>query len=269
MKLKVLDQQKNRTGEMALPKQFSEEYRPDLIRRAVHALQSSARQNYGADPEAGLRHSSKLTKRRRKYRGCYGLGISRANRKILSRRGTRFGWAGAFSPQTRGGRRSHPPKAEKNFEQKINIKENQKAIRSAMAATLDKILVEQRGHSIPGEYPFIIDSSFEKINKTSEVEKTLEILGFGQELERTLIKKVRAGLGKMRGRKYKKKKGVLIVTGSKDCPLLKAARNMPGIDVIEVKALNAELLAPGALPGRITIWTKNAIEAITKEKLFA
>src|SRR3989338_1849766 len=99
MKLNILNLQKSKVGQMDLPEQFKEEYRPDLIKRAVHALQSAARQRYGADPEAGFRHSSKLTKRRRKYRGCYGFGISRVNRKILSRRGTRFNWVGAFSPQ--------------------------------------------------------------------------------------------------------------------------------------------------------------------------
>src|SRR3989338_7226925 len=138
MKLAILNDQNKKTGDLALPSQFAEEYRPDLIKRAVHSLQSKSRQQHGADQEAGLRHSSKLSKRRRKYRGCYGFGISRINRKILSRRGTRFNWVGSFSPQAVGGHRSHPPKAAKILERKINQKENQKAIRSAMSATLLK-----------------------------------------------------------------------------------------------------------------------------------
>src|SRR3989344_2751925 len=108
-KVAVFNLNKNKVADKDLPVQFNEEYRPDLIKRAVHALMSAARQKYGAHPDAGMRHSSKLSKRRRNYRGCYGLGISRVNRKILSRRGTRFNWVGAFSPQTVGGRRSHPP----------------------------------------------------------------------------------------------------------------------------------------------------------------
>jgi len=250
-----------------MPSQFAEEFRPDLIKRAVHALWSKGRQAYGADPEAGLRHSSKLTKRRRKYRGCYGLGISRANRKILSRRGTRFGWAGAFSPQTVGGHRSHPPKAEKIWARKINKKENRKAIRSAMAATLMKEVVSKRGHALPAAYPFVVSSTVEALSQTKEVEKVLHDLGFADELERSAQKKVRAGKGTMRGRKYQRKKGVLIVTGG-DCPLLKAAKNLPGVDAVEVKALNAELLAPGADPGRATLWTEKAVQKLTEEKLF-
>jgi large subunit ribosomal protein L4e len=268
MKLKIIDQENRSKGDKVMPFQFSEEYRPDLIKRAVLAFQSGSRQRYGADPEAGKKHSSKLTKRRKKYRGCYGFGISRVNRKIHSRRGTRMYWVGTFSPQTVGGRRSHPPKAEKVYAQRINQKERKKAIRSAIAATLDKSIVALRGHKIPNNYPFVVDGSFEKMDKTSEVKKALLSLGFAPELERAEEKKVRAGIGKTRGRKYQKKKGPLIVV-SDECPLLKAARNIAGIDVVSVKSLNPELLAPGAMPGRITLWTENAVEEMSKNKLYA
>src|SRR3989338_6374837 len=194
MKLPLLTLEKNQMGERELPRQFQEEYRPDLIKRAVQALQSAARQAYGAHPEAGKRSSSRVSKRRRKYRGCYGFGISRVNRKILSRRGTRMHWVGAFTPQTVGGRRAHPPKAEKILEKLINRKENQKAIRSAMAATLNKDLVAQRGYQLPSEYPFIVESALEQTQKTKDVEEALVKLGFENELERSLIKKVRAGI---------------------------------------------------------------------------
>ena len=267
MKLPIINSTNQKTGDMDMPVQFKEAFRPDLIKRAVHSLWSKARQAYGADPEAGLRHSSKLSKRRRKYRGCYGFGISRVNRKILSRRGTRFNWVGAFSPQTVGGRRSHPPKAEKVLERKINKKENQKAIRSAMAATLLKEVVAERGHKLPADYPFVVTGAVENLAKTKEVESLLLSLGFENEMQRSSQKKVRAGMGTMRGRKYKRKKGVLIVA-SADCPLLHAARNVPGVDVVEVKALNAELLAPGADAGRVTLWTEKAVQKVAEEKLF-
>ena len=75
-----------------------------------------------------------------------------------------------------------------------------------------------------------------------------------KELERISEKTIRAGVGKNRGRPYKKKKGPLFVVSGK-CNLLKAAKNVPGVDVCVVKDLNAELLAPGATPGRLTIFT--------------
>ncbi|MEK6938891.1 MAG: 50S ribosomal protein L4 [Nanoarchaeota archaeon] len=267
MKLAILNEQKNKVGEIELPVQFSESFRPDLICRAVHALQSSERQAYGTNPDAGLRHSSKLSKERKHYRGCYGFGISRVNRKILSRRGTRMSWVGAFSPQTRGGRAAHPPQAEKVWEQQINQKENQKAIRSAIAATINKPIVEQRGHKFPAEYPFVIDSTLEKINQTKILQKALLTLGFELELTRAGEKKVRAGKGKLRGRKYKQKKSILLVVGD-NCPLIKAAENMIGIEAVPVKSLNVELLAPGTHAGRVTLWSKKALEILEKEKLF-
>ncbi|HIJ12012.1 TPA: 50S ribosomal protein L4 [Candidatus Woesearchaeota archaeon] len=267
MKLPIYNKEMNQKGEKELPSQFGEAYRPDLIKRAVLSLQSYARQAYGADPKAGQRHSSELSKRRRKYRGCYGFGISRVNRKILSRRGTRFNWVGATSPQTRGGRRAHAPKAEKQFAQKINKKENRKAIRSAIGATLNKDLVAARGHRIPAQYPFVLDAAFESLSKTKDVTDALAKLGFQDELSRSLLKKVRAGIGKLRGRKYQRKKGILLVV-SESCPVAKAASNIPGVDVVLVNAVNAELLAPGALPGRVTLFTEKALDVMNDKQLF-
>ena len=92
-------------------------------------------------------------------------------------------------------------------------------------------------------------------------------LKLDKELERTKEKKVRAGRGKMRGRKYKKKVGPLIVV-SKKCALEKAAKNIPGIQTCRVTNLNTEKLAPGTLPGRFTIFTEEALIVMSKQKLF-
>ena len=137
-----------------------------------------------------------------------------------------------------------------------------------MSATVIVPIVEKRGHKVPKGYPFITDSDFESINKTEDVVKILESFGFKEELERSSIKKVRAGKGKLRGRKYKTKVGPLLVV-SKPCELQQSAKNIPGVDVRVVSRLNAELLAPGTDYGRITIWTKPALERIAKENLFA
>lgn len=267
MKVSILDTLKNKVGQIELPRQFMEEIRPDLIARAVLALQSHKRQPFGANPEAGKRASAKLSRRRRNYRGSYGLGISRSPRKIISRSGIRFNWVGAFAPYTVGGRRAHPTKAEKIWQKKINRKERLKAIRSAIAATMAKDIVEKRGHIVPEMFPFIVDEKIESISKTGEALETLEKLGFGGELERAKEKKIRAGRGKSRGRKYKTKKSILIVVSKQDS-IGKAARNIPGVEIIEAKNLNAEILAPGTVPGRLTLWTKPAIEMMQKENSF-
>lgn len=268
MKLSIIDITNKEKGKKELPSQFNEEIRPDLIKRAVHAIQSHKRQKYGASLESGKRASTYLSKRRKAYRGTYGIGQSRTPRKILSRRGRRMFYVGALVPQTVGGRRAHPPKVEKDWDKKINRKERRKAIRSAISATIIKNIVQKRNHLVPENYPFIIDDEIEKISKTKETKEVLETLGFEGELKRSSVKKIRAGKGKARGRKYRKKKGLLIIT-SKECKLTKTAKNIAGVDIEQVKNINAELLAPGAEPGRITIFTESAIEKMEKEKLFS
>jgi large subunit ribosomal protein L4e len=258
---------KGQQSKQKLPEQFSELVRPDLIRRAVLAIASRKRQPYGTDPQAGKRVSADLSKRRRKYRGSYGSGQSRTHRKIHSRRGRQMFMVGALAPHTRGGFLAHPPKAERVWAQKINKKERRKAIRSAMSATIFKDIVKERGHKVPDNYPFIADDDFSALSKASEVRKALQVWGFTDELRRSAIKKVRAGRGKSRGRKYKRRKGLLLVVDEK-CPISKAARNIAGVDVTTVSHLGTNLLAPGGDAGRATIFTKKAIEKLAKEKLY-
>ncbi|RME31723.1 50S ribosomal protein L4 [Candidatus Woesearchaeota archaeon] len=268
MKLAILNAKKEHKGDQELPKQFGESVRPDLIARAVRALQAQRRQPYGADPRAGKRASAELSRRRRKYRGSYGSGISRVPRKILTRRGIRMYWVGAFAPGTVGGRRAHPPKAAKRWVQKLNVRERRKAIRSALAAVMNRDLVVARGHRPPQSYPFILDSSIELIAKTKDAEAALSTLGFDDELARCERTKVRAGKATMRGRRKKRPTGILLVVGEKNVPLIKAAGNIAGLEVVHVRALNTELLAPGTHPGRVTLFTTSALKIMQDEGLF-
>ena len=268
MKAKMVDTKNADKGSVELPFQFSEPLRADLIHRAVVTLQSNKRQKYGAFPEAGMQASVDISKRRRDYKGVYGVGQSRTPRKILSRNGGRMNWVGARGPQTVKGRRSHPPKAERNWDKKINEKERRKAIRSAIAATAHKATVEERGHKLPLNYPLVVDNHMESLSKTKDVEDMFIALGFSDELDRAGIKNVRAGKGKMRGRKYQRRVGPLLVV-SKQSAVIDAAMNIPGVTVAVVSQLNAEMLAPGAKAGRITIWSQAAIELLSKNRLFA
>ena len=267
MKLKIIDTKGATTGEKTLPSQFNEAFRSDLIKKAVLVIQNNNRQPYGADPRAGKKHSAYVSKRRHKYRGTYGIGQSRTPRKSLSVRGTRFNWVGAFAPQTVGGRRAHAPKAEKVWSQRINKKERRKAIRSALSACMNIEIVKQRNTCVPSNYPFILANEFEKIDKTKEFRKILETLGFKDELKRSIVKTIRAGLGKLRGRKNRKKKSLLFVVSDK-CGLLQAVSNLSGMDIINVNELNTELLAPGTHAGRMTLFTEAAIDQLDKNKLF-
>ncbi len=268
MKVKVKSTGNTEVGEASLPRHFYEPVRPDIIQRAVRAIQLNNRQPYGAKKGAGMRHSADLSKKRRDYRRTYGYGISRVPRKILSRRGSQFNWEGAIVSGTIGGRRAHPPKAEKDRTVKINKKENQKAIRSALAATFKKDIVEERGHNPPEEYPFVVEADIEDIGKTQKLKQTLEKLGFEEELKRTEEVRERSGKGKNRGRRHTQKPGLLIVVSEEDADVVKAANNLPGVEAFFVKNLNAEVLAPGTHPGRVTLFTDKAIDVLEEEEVF-
>ncbi|MDY6761558.1 MAG: 50S ribosomal protein L4 [Candidatus Nanohaloarchaea archaeon] len=258
------------TGEVDLPLQFQERVRPDIIKKAVLAAQSNRRQPYGADEESGMKHVTHWKKRSRAYRGIRGRSYpsSRTPRKITFRRGMQMSGPGGEAPQAVGGRKAHPPKADKDFSKDINEKERRKAIRSGIAATMDKETVRERGHVVDGaDLPLVVDADVEELEQTAEVEALLERLGLGDELERVRENAGRAGKGTRRGRPGREKAGPLFVVGE-DRGIARAARNLPGVDVCTVEQLNAELLAPGTEPGRLTVWTETAVERLDEEGLF-
>jgi len=240
-------------GRVRLPKVFQTPIRPDVIKRAVLAIQTHRLQPQGRDVMAGKRTSAESWGARH--------GVSRVPRV----KGSRYPKAGqgAFAPMTVGGRAAHPPKVEKVIRKEINKKERRLAIRSAIAATAVKELVAKRGHVVDEvkNFPLVVDDALEDLERTRDVREVFKNLGLWPDVERASERKVRAGKGKMRGRRLKKRKGPLIVV-SKDGGIFKAARNLPGVDVVLVKDLNAELLAPGTHPGRLTVWTKSAFTAL-------
>ena len=65
----------------------------------------------------------------------------------------------------------------------------------------------------------------------------------------------------MRGRRYKMAVGPLVVVGEDD-GIIRAVRNLPGVDAVLARNLNILLLAPGAHPGRLTLWTESAIKVV-------
>jgi len=247
---KIFDLQGKSIGKAALPAVFATPLRPDVIKRAVLAIQSSRRQAQGRDPMAGKRTSAET-------RGT-GLGISRVPRVKGG------GGRAAFAPSTVGGRQPHPPRSEKKIVKRLPKKEARLALLSAIAATASKDVIASRGHRIEDvpDLPLIVTDSIEELTKTSEVEAALTNLGVLSDLYRVKTsRKIRAGKGKRRGRKTKQATGPLIVVVEKSA-LFDAASNIPGVTLAKVKDLNAEMLAPGTHPGRLTLWTNGAIEQL-------
>ena len=261
---KVYDLQGKAAGEVKLPRLFSTPFRPDVIQRAVLAIQSQNRQPYGSDILAGKRtsahyHGKRHIDSRQQMMNKEMARLPRVHGKSAGWQA----WRARMAPQVMGGRRAHPPKAEKQWALKVNKREHKLAVRSALAASMNPELVKERGHKSAAELPMIIVDDFENVNKSRDVLALIEKVGLGTEINRCKKRKVRAGRGTMRGRKYKTKKGLLVIT-SKQCPVIKAAAGLPGVDAVPVEGLNAELLAPGCQAGRITIITKPALEALTK-----
>jgi len=249
---KIFDLEGNPIGKTTLPHVFATPLRPDVIKRAVLAIQSHRLQPKGRDPMAGKRTSAES-------RGT-GLGIARIPR-IKGGSGR-----AAFAPGTVGGRQPHPPTSEKKIARRIPKKEAHLALLSAIAATASKETVASRGHAIEDvpQIPLIVTDSIEELTKTKEVEEALVHLGVLSDIYRARAsRKIRAGKGKRRGRKMKQAVGPLIVV-AENKGLVDAASNIPGVGIVMVNDLNAEILAPGGHPGRLTLWTNGAIERLDK-----
>lgn len=232
-------------GDVDLPEVFDTQFRPELIKRAVLSAQANRKQAYGADDFAGLRTPAE----------SQGSGRGMAHVPRENGQGRRV-------PQTVSGRKAHPPKAEKDQGKQINDQTRKLAVQSAIAATTDAEQVADRGHDFEDglDLPLVVDDDFEDLVKTQEVVSTLEALGVYADIERADEgRKVKAGQGAARGRKYREPSSVLFVTSGEPS---KAARNLAGADVTTAEELNAEDLAPGADAGRLTVFTESAIEEV-------
>ncbi len=257
-KAKLLNLNGEVVGEVDLPEHFKTPIRPDLIRRAFLSALTARFQPKGTDEEAGLRTSA--------VSFGTGLGIARVPRIKGSL------WPRArIAPNVVKGRRAHPPKVEKRLWERINRKERLLAIRSAIAATAVKELVMARGHLVGDvkAIPLVVVNEFEGISKAADVKAVFKALGIWSDVRRAQRNvRIRAGKGKMRGRRYKEPKSVLVVVSRKDAPVIRAVRNMAGVDVVYVDNLSILHLAPGGEPGRLTLWTQGAIERLGNERLF-
>jgi len=230
-----------------VPKVFDTPYRPDVIKRAVTATASNKRQPYGPAPDAGIKHSVSTWGK--------GRGVARVQRQKAGRKATE-------SPNNVSGRRAHPPLPERIWELKVNRKERVLARYSAVAATGDADVVRTRGHQFEDTvtFPIIVEDKIQDIGTTSEIVEVLENIGLGYDLDRAKDgRKIRAGKGKMRNRRYRTPVSILLVVSDDEKALFRAASNLPGVEVAAVRGLNATLLAPGGDAGRLTVFSESAI----------
>ena len=239
-------------GKVDLPEVFTTPFRPDLIRRAVVSAQANRRQRYGPSKSAGMRHATSTWGK--------GRGVARVQRLSQGRKG-------AESPNNVGGRRAHPPRPEHSFEKKINTKEKRIAKASALAAVSSEDMVRARGHRFKEglTLPVVLDDKVESMARTQEILSVLRSVGVEDDIMRAHDgKHIRAGRGKMRGRRYRQPKSILLVA-TEGSAVLVGARNLPGVNTTSPKEINTELLAPGGDPGRLVLFTKKAFSTLGGE----
>jgi large subunit ribosomal protein L4e len=213
---KIFDLKGKAVDRVRLPSIFKTPARPDVIKRAVVAIQSHRFQPQGRDVFAGKRTTAESP--------GVGLGTSRVA-KVKER-----GQQAALIPFAVGGRAAHPPVVEKKIQKKIPRKEMRLALRSAVAATASKAIVASRGHVVDDvpDFPLVVVDEIQSLKKTQDVEEALIHLGVWPDIYRVKeSRKVRAGKGKMRGRKMKQAVGPLLVISENE-GIIVAARNFQG-----------------------------------------
>ncbi|XP_050242836.1 60S ribosomal protein L4 isoform X4 [Quercus robur] len=240
---------------VALPDVMKASIRPDIV-NFVHAqISNNKRQPYAVSKKAGHQTSAE----------SWGTGRAVSRIPRVPGGGTHRAGQGAFGNMCRGGRMFAPTKIWRRWHRRVNVNQKRYAIVSAIAASAIPSLVQARGHRIESvpEFPLVISDSAESLEKTSAALKALKQIGAAPDADKAKDShSIRPGKGKMRNRRYINRKGPLLVYGSEGAKLVKAFRNIPGIDIVNVERLNLLKLAPGGHLGRFVIWTKSAFEKL-------
>ena len=239
---------------VALPAVLTAPIRLDIVRFVHDNLAKNKRQPYAVSEWTGHQHSAE----------SWGTGRAVARIPRISGSGTGRAAQGAFGNMCRSGRMFAPTKIWRRWHRKVNLKQKRHAVAAAVAASAVPALVMARGHQIDSvlEVPLVLDG-IEKIERTKELLKLLENYGAGDDLNRSAKSvTLRAGRGKSRNRRFTVRRGPLIVYEEDNAPVLKAFRNIPGVDAVSVHKLSILKLAPGGTLGRFVIWSSNAFKAL-------
>jgi large subunit ribosomal protein L4e len=256
LKIEVVNLNGRPSGKVNLPHVFESQLRPDLVKRVFWILGSHGLQPKGRDPMAGERTSAET------HSPPTGTGRSRIPR-VKGDRNPRSGQAGGVASIVKG-RLAHPPRSEKVIRMEVNRKEKRLATDSAIAYTASLDAVKARGHRVKKlALPLVVTDDIETVEKTSELVSFLGKVNLDAELARVAdgVKR-NTGKRRLRGRVYRTRVGPLIVV-TNDRGVGKAAGGVPGVRVTRVDDLSVLDLAPGGVPGRLTLWTESAVGTLS------
>lgn len=190
----------------------------------------------------------------------WGTGRAVARIPRVGGSGTHRSGQAAFGNMCRGGRMFAPTKVWRRWHVKVNQNQRRFAVVSALAASALPSLVLARGHRVEEveEVPLVIADAAESFRKTKEAVALLKGLGaYNDVVKVSNSRKLRAGKGKLRNRRHRQRRGPLVVYNN-DNGIVRAFRNIPGVEVVNVTRLNLLQLAPGGHLGRFVIWTEGA-----------
>eukprot|EP00537_Pseudo-nitzschia_pungens_P006042 CAMPEP_0172365426 /NCGR_PEP_ID=MMETSP1060-20121228/9319_1 /TAXON_ID=37318 /ORGANISM="Pseudo-nitzschia pungens, Strain cf. cingulata" /LENGTH=381 /DNA_ID=CAMNT_0013088701 /DNA_START=45 /DNA_END=1190 /DNA_ORIENTATION=- len=244
----------DKSGETTLPAVMTAPLRPDIVQFVHTNVNKNKRQAYAVSIRAGKQVSA----------SSWGTGRAVARIPRVGGGGTSRSGQGAFGNMCRGGRMFAPTKTWRKWHKKVNIGQKRYAVASALAASAVPALVMARGHVVDDvpEVPLVLDTSVESTKKTSAAKDILSAVGALADVEKAGdSKKIRAGKGKMRNRRYTMRRGPLVIYAQNDGIEL-AFRNLPGVELCCVDRLNILQLAPGGHMGRFCVWSQAALDKL-------
>jgi len=233
---------------------FRAPVRPDIVNLIHNNVAKNKRQPYCVSGPAGEQTSAE----------SWGTGRAVARIPRVRGGGTHRSGQAAFGNMCRGGRMFAPTKQWRRWHRKVGVAQKRYAICSAIAATGVPALVMAKGHVISGiaEVPLVVADSVQAFTKTKQAVEFLRRNKAWADVAKVYAsRRMRAGKGKLRNRRHVQKLGPLVVY-DQDQGLTKAFRNIPGVDCIQVDALNLLKLAPGGHVGRFIIWTESAFKKL-------
>jgi len=245
-----------KSGTLPMPIALTSPLRPDLVRFVHTGVSKNRRQAIAVTAKAGYDTAAE----------SWGTGRAVARIPRAPGGGTHRAGQATFGNMCRGGGMFNPTKTWRRWHRRVNVTQKRHAVASALAASTLPPLVMARGHRIGevAELPLVVDNAAESISKTKQAVEMLKKLGCEEELQRVIdSKKVRKGKGKMRNRRYTMARGPLVIY-AEDSGIVKAMRNIPGVDTANVDRLNLLTLAPGGNFGRLIIWTEGAFKKLSE-----